>query len=71
MKRVHPPRPDWYEEFYAKEMDQGMKIYESEVALETQLCSSRVQLAYLATKLHIFVCYNNVVKCKLKQGFLS
>ncbi|XP_042381765.1 methyltransferase-like protein 7A isoform X2 [Zingiber officinale] len=33
LKRVHPPRPDWYEEFYAKAMDQSMQSYESEVAV--------------------------------------
>nr|CAB3451065.1 unnamed protein product [Digitaria exilis] len=32
LERVHPPRPDWYEEFYAVAMDQGMKSYEAEVA---------------------------------------
>lgn len=47
LKRYRPPRPDWYEEVYAKAMDQCMKSYESEVALAMQLCSSRVQLAYL------------------------
>ncbi|XP_066319487.1 uncharacterized protein [Miscanthus floridulus] len=30
--RVHPSRPDWYEEFYASAMDQGMKSYEAEIA---------------------------------------
>jgi hypothetical protein len=29
---VHPSRPDWYEEFYASAMDQGMKSYEAEVS---------------------------------------
>lgn len=32
LERVHPSRPDWYEEFYATAMDQGMKSYESEIA---------------------------------------
>ncbi|KAF8729477.1 hypothetical protein HU200_017412 [Digitaria exilis] len=32
LERVHPPRPDWYEEFYAVAMDQGMKSYEAEIA---------------------------------------
>lgn len=31
LQRVHPSRPDWYEEFYASAMDQGMKSYEAEV----------------------------------------
>jgi len=31
LERVHPSRPDWYEEFYATAMDQGMKSYEAEV----------------------------------------
>ncbi|XVE85841.1 hypothetical protein DITRI_Ditri17bG0123700 [Diplodiscus trichospermus] len=31
--RIHPPRPDWYEEFYARFMDSSiMKSYEAEVA---------------------------------------
>ncbi|XP_035842859.1 methyltransferase-like protein 7A isoform X3 [Helianthus annuus] len=29
---VHPPRPDWYEEFYAVAMDASMKSYEDEIA---------------------------------------
>ncbi|CAL5019542.1 unnamed protein product [Urochloa decumbens] len=32
LERVHPSRPDWYEEFYATAMDQGMKSYEAEIA---------------------------------------
>ncbi|XVE85839.1 hypothetical protein DITRI_Ditri17bG0123600 [Diplodiscus trichospermus] len=32
LNRVHPPRPDWYEEFYASSMDSGMKSYEAEIA---------------------------------------
>ncbi|CAD6242416.1 unnamed protein product [Miscanthus lutarioriparius] len=32
LQRVHPSRPDWYEEFYASAMDQGMKSYEAEIA---------------------------------------
>ncbi|WVZ73711.1 hypothetical protein U9M48_021990 [Paspalum notatum var. saurae] len=32
LQRVHPSRPDWYEEFYATAMDQGMRSYEAEVA---------------------------------------
>ncbi|KAL4569511.1 hypothetical protein LXL04_025150 [Taraxacum kok-saghyz] len=32
LNRVHPPRPDWYEEFYAKAMDTTMKSYEAEIA---------------------------------------
>nr|CAB3448133.1 unnamed protein product [Digitaria exilis] len=31
LERVHPSRPDWYEEFYAVAMDQGMKSYEAEL----------------------------------------
>ncbi|XP_072977415.1 uncharacterized protein [Typha angustifolia] len=32
MERVHPPRPDWYEEFYARTMEEGMRSYEAEIA---------------------------------------
>ncbi|XP_024994252.1 methyltransferase-like protein 7A isoform X2 [Cynara cardunculus var. scolymus] len=32
LDRVHPPRPDWYEEFYAAAMDKTMKSYEAEIA---------------------------------------
>lgn len=32
LNRVHPPRPDWYEEFYAVAMDRTMKSYEAEIA---------------------------------------
>nr|GEX85132.1 methyltransferase-like protein 7A isoform X1 [Tanacetum cinerariifolium] len=38
LNRVHPPRPDWYEEFYAGAMDRTMKTYEAEIAgLKSQL----------------------------------
>ncbi|KAL8196469.1 hypothetical protein R6Q57_024764 [Mikania cordata] len=38
LNRVHPPRPDWYEEFYAAAMDASMKSYEAEIAgYKTQL----------------------------------
>ncbi|WOK94262.1 methyltransferase-like protein 7A [Canna indica] len=33
LERIHPPRPDWYEELFAKAMDQGMKSYEAEVSV--------------------------------------
>ncbi|OMO93245.1 Zinc finger, RING-type [Corchorus capsularis] len=32
LNRIHPPRPDWYEEFYASVMDTSMKSYEAEIA---------------------------------------
>ncbi|XP_048503265.1 uncharacterized protein LOC104897881 isoform X2 [Beta vulgaris subsp. vulgaris] len=32
LEKVHPPRPDWYEEFYASVMNNGMKSYEEEIA---------------------------------------
>ncbi|KAL8533789.1 hypothetical protein ACS0TY_009980 [Phlomoides rotata] len=32
LNRIHPPRPDWYEEFYASAMDKTMKSYEAEIA---------------------------------------
>ncbi|KAL9421208.1 hypothetical protein AB3S75_038720 [Citrus x aurantiifolia] len=32
LNRLHPPRPDWYEEFYASVMNSSMKSYEAEVA---------------------------------------
>lgn len=32
LQRVHPSRPDWYEEFYATAMNQGMRSYEAEIA---------------------------------------
>ncbi|KAG8366366.1 hypothetical protein BUALT_Bualt17G0072300 [Buddleja alternifolia] len=32
LNRVHPPRPDWYEELYASAMDKAMKSYEAEIA---------------------------------------
>lgn len=32
LNRVHPPRPDWYEEFFAVAMDTTMKSYEAEIA---------------------------------------
>lgn len=38
MNRVHPPKPDWYEEFYASVLDSGMKSYEAEIsAYKSQL----------------------------------
>ncbi|KNA21732.1 hypothetical protein SOVF_040760 isoform B [Spinacia oleracea] len=33
LKKIHPPRPDWYEEFYASVLNNSMKEYESEVAV--------------------------------------
>ncbi|POO03510.1 Methyltransferase type [Trema orientale] len=32
LKKIHPPRPDWYEEFYASVLDTSMKSYEDEIA---------------------------------------
>ncbi|OAY70737.1 Methyltransferase-like protein 7A [Ananas comosus] len=32
MERLRPPRPDWYEEFYAQAMEEGMRSYEAEIA---------------------------------------
>ncbi|PON54136.1 Methyltransferase type [Parasponia andersonii] len=32
LKKIHPPRPDWYEEFYASVLDTSMKSYEAEIA---------------------------------------
>ncbi|KAI3970912.1 hypothetical protein MKX01_024559 [Papaver californicum] len=32
LKRVHPPKPDWYEGFFALVMEKGMASYEEEVA---------------------------------------
>ncbi|KAM7250781.1 hypothetical protein ACFE04_022664 [Oxalis oulophora] len=41
LNKVHPQRPDWYEEFYASVLDSGMKAYEAEVAgLKTRLFSN-------------------------------
>lgn len=31
LNRFHPPRPDWYEEFYATTMNTSMKSYELEI----------------------------------------
>ncbi|XWS64244.1 hypothetical protein CRYUN_Cryun06bG0169700 [Craigia yunnanensis] len=32
MNKIHPPKPDWYEELYASIMDTSMKSYEAEIA---------------------------------------
>lgn len=32
LNRIHPPKSDWYEEFYASAMNDVMKAYEAEVA---------------------------------------
>ncbi|XP_047968394.1 putative methyltransferase-like protein 7A isoform X1 [Salvia hispanica] len=32
LNSIHPPRPDWYEEFYASAMDRTMRSYEAEIA---------------------------------------
>ncbi|XP_009403153.3 uncharacterized protein LOC135666455 [Musa acuminata AAA Group] len=32
VERIHPPRPDWYEEIYAQAMEKSMRSYEAEVA---------------------------------------
>ncbi|KZV32038.1 methyltransferase-like protein 7B [Dorcoceras hygrometricum] len=41
LNRIHPPRPEWYEEFYASSMDKTMISYEAEIAgFKSQLFSS-------------------------------
>ncbi|KAE8726316.1 S-adenosyl-L-methionine-dependent methyltransferases superfamily protein isoform 2 [Hibiscus syriacus] len=32
LNKIHPPRPDWYEEFYASVMNTSMKSYEAKIA---------------------------------------
>lgn len=32
LNRIHPPRPDWYEEFYASAMNSTMESYEAQIA---------------------------------------
>ncbi|PRQ40756.1 putative phosphatidylethanolamine N-methyltransferase [Rosa chinensis] len=32
LRKVHPPRPDWYEELYASALNTGMQSYEEEIA---------------------------------------
>ncbi|TQD92326.1 hypothetical protein C1H46_022124 [Malus baccata] len=32
LEKVHPPRPDWCEEFYASVLNTSMKSYEDEIA---------------------------------------
>lgn len=45
VNKFHQARPEWYEEFYASQMDQGMRFYEDEVGLGligkyySQLCN--------------------------------
>lgn len=40
LNRVHPPRPDWYEELYAAVLDKGMEAYEAEVSSILSVCIS-------------------------------
>ncbi|XP_075485882.1 uncharacterized protein LOC142525463 [Primulina tabacum] len=41
LNRIHPSRPDWYEEFYASAMDKIMESYEAEIAgFKSQIFSS-------------------------------
>ncbi|XP_030956936.1 methyltransferase-like protein 7A [Quercus lobata] len=41
LNKVHPPRSDWYEEFYASVLDKGMDSYEAEIAdYKSQLFSN-------------------------------
>ncbi|KAK3155259.1 hypothetical protein QOZ80_2BG0200900 [Eleusine coracana subsp. coracana] len=52
LERVHPSRPDWYEEFYATALDKGMKSYEAEIAgykakLFSQLTATRKNILEL------------------------
>nr|GEV07277.1 CTD small phosphatase-like protein 2 isoform X1 [Tanacetum cinerariifolium] len=37
LNRVHPPQPDWYEEFYAGAMDKTVITYEAEVVNQDEL----------------------------------
>ncbi|KAF6171836.1 hypothetical protein GIB67_007357 [Kingdonia uniflora] len=32
LNKIHPPRPNWYEEFYALAMEKSMEPYEAEIA---------------------------------------
>ncbi|PIN13762.1 putative methyltransferase [Handroanthus impetiginosus] len=41
VNRIHPPRPDWYEEIYALAMEKATKAYEAEIAgYKSQLFAS-------------------------------
>lgn len=50
LKRVHPPRPDWYEELYAAVLDKGLEAYEREVSGVLSVSISRPLF-------HATVCY--------------
>ncbi|WVZ09973.1 hypothetical protein V8G54_014503 [Vigna mungo] len=38
LKKFHPPRPDWYEEFYAGVMNSATESYEAEFKFEAIAC---------------------------------
>ncbi|KAH1059783.1 hypothetical protein GLYMA_02G109300v4 [Glycine max] len=42
LKKFHPPRPDWYEEFYASVMNSATKDYEAEVGEAIPLSDASV-----------------------------
>ncbi|KAJ6910033.1 hypothetical protein NC652_020900 [Populus alba x Populus x berolinensis] len=44
LNRVHPPRPDWYDEFYASVLNSTAEPYEAEVAVyKTQLFTNLIR----------------------------
>lgn len=49
LKKFHPPRPDWYEEFYASVMNSAAKDYEAEV-----FCSFLIFMGFVSSFFLIF-----------------
>lgn len=39
LNRVHSPKPEWYEDFYASFLANSMKSYEEEVGAKLELMS--------------------------------
>uniref|UniRef100_A0A0R0L4K1 Uncharacterized protein n=1 Tax=Glycine max TaxID=3847 RepID=A0A0R0L4K1_SOYBN len=64
LKKFHPPRPDWYEEFYASVMNSATKDYEAEVGEAIPLSDASVD-AVVGT---LVLCSVKDVDMTLKDG---
>lgn len=64
---VHPSRPDWYKEFYAKAMDTMMRSYEAQVRRFVTLhsCLYKVSWPNSVTYFKLMpICGWRVVRCR-------
>lgn len=65
LNKVHPPRPDWYEEFYASVMETSMKSYEDEVSFSLMFSQFGVSLMFSSSHLSARIIDCNLGKCSV------